>query len=227
MLLLKQAVGKGCPNRPEDVKALHKKLMAIAKIPCYPCKGDMDKQIMKGIIDVQKHFMLDPDGVISVNRTTHKFLNNWSIKMISPNVQLPGKLKDAWDLVNPLLPAGSYCTSGFRSADHQRRILHRFFKTKYKAAIVKKYGQKDYDTALGDLIKNEDEVLKMVRGVGQAIAKPGRSAHQRGKAIDVGGPSTIDNQQVKIIKIVAKANPTILSGKVLKERNGCVHFEIM
>jgi hypothetical protein len=227
MLLLKQAVGKKCPNRPEDVKALHRCLMDIGKIPCYPCNGVMDDRIMKGIIDVQKHFMQTPDGVISVNRTTHKILNNWSVKKISPGVQLPGKLKTAWDLVNPLLPAGSYCTSGYRSADHQRRILHRFFKTKYKAAIVRKYGQSSYDAALKDMIKNEDEILKMVRGVGQAIAKPGRSAHQRGKAIDVGGPSTIDNQQVSVIKKVARANPSILSGKVIKERNGCVHFEIL
>jgi hypothetical protein len=227
MLSLLQAVGKGCPNRSEDVKALHKRLMEIGIIPCYLSKGDMDDILMKGIIDVQKHFMRKPDGIISVNRTTHKFLASWSIKKVSPNVQLPGNLKTAWDLVNPLLPSGSYCTSGFRSADHQRRILHRFFKTKYKTLIVGKYGQKAYDDALVDLIKNEDDVLKMVRGVGQAIAKPGRSAHQRGKAIDVGGPSIIDNQQVKVIKMVARANPQLLSGKVLKERNGCVHFEIV
>jgi hypothetical protein len=227
MFTLQQAVGKGCPNRVEDVKAIHKRLMEIGKIPCYVSEGVMDEKIMKGIIDVQKHFMRHPDGIISVNRTTHKFLGGWSIKKISPNVQLPGKLKTAWDLVNPLLPSGSYCTSGFRSAEHQRRILHRFYKTKYKTLIVKKYGQQAYDDALSDLLENEDDVLKMVRGVGQAIAKPGRSAHQRGKAIDVGGPSTIDNQQVKVIKMVARANPELLSGKVIKERNGCVHFEIV
>ncbi|MEJ2619116.1 MAG: D-alanyl-D-alanine carboxypeptidase family protein [Candidatus Thiodiazotropha sp.] len=227
MMTLIQAVGKGCANRPEDVKSLHRRLMEIGKIPCYVSKGTMDDQIMKGIMEVQKHFMRTPDGVISVNRTTHKFLNNWSIKKVSPGVQLPGKLKTAWDLVNPLLPKGSYCTSGYRSAEHQRRILHRFYKTKYKAAIIRKYGQTKYDAALTDMLANEDDILSMVRGVGQAIAKPGRSAHQRGKAIDVGGPSTIDNQQVSIIRRVARANPSVLSGKVIKERNGCVHFEIL
>jgi hypothetical protein len=39
-------------------------------------KGIMDDQIMKGIIEVQKHFMQVPDGFISVNRTAHKFLNH-------------------------------------------------------------------------------------------------------------------------------------------------------
>jgi hypothetical protein len=31
---------------------------------------------------------------------------------------------------------------------------------------------------------------------------------------------------VRIIRMAAKANPTLFSGNVLKERNGCVHFEI-
>jgi diguanylate cyclase (GGDEF)-like protein len=44
---------------------------------------------------------------------------------------------------------------------------------------------------------------------------------------DVGSPSTIDNQQVSVIKKVARAKPSILSGKVIKERNGCMHFEIL
>jgi len=73
---------------------------------------------------------------------------------------------------------------------------------------------------------HESEAVAMVQGVGQAIAAPGNSQHQRGKAIDVGGPSSIDKEQVRIIKVIAQANPTLLSGKVLKERNGCVHFEI-
>ncbi|MET0065747.1 MAG: D-alanyl-D-alanine carboxypeptidase family protein [Candidatus Thiodiazotropha sp.] len=226
MMTLTQAVGKGCPNRPADVKSLHQRLMDIGMIPCYVSQGSMDDKILKGIIEVQTHFMRNPDGVISVNRTTHRFLNTWSIKKVSPGVQLPGKLLTAWDLVNPLLPKGSYCTSGYRSAEHQRRILHRFYKTKYKSTIIAKYGKTKYDAALADMLAHEDEILSMVRGVGQAIAKPGRSAHQRGKAIDVGGPSTIDNQQVKVIKLVARAHPSLLSGKVIKERNGCVHFEI-
>lgn len=66
----------------------------------------------------------------------------------------------------------------------------------------------------------------MVRGVGQAIAAPGKSMHQQGKAVDIGGPSTIDQKQVEIIAMVARAHATLFSGKILRERNGCVHFEI-
>ncbi|MET0089601.1 MAG: hypothetical protein ABW068_06180 [Candidatus Thiodiazotropha sp.] len=99
MMILTQAVGKGCPNRPEDVKALHRRLMEIGKIPCYVSQGIMDDRIMKGIIDVQKHFMRSPDGVISVNHATHSFINLWSTKKVSPGVQLPGRLKTAWDMV--------------------------------------------------------------------------------------------------------------------------------
>lgn len=226
MLILTKPVGKGCPNTEKDVKALHQCLMMIGKIPCSVSNGVMNDTIMKGIMDVQSHFMLKPDGVISVNRTTHNFLKTWKVKPISQGVSLTGRLKDAWDLVNPLLPKESYCSSGFRSADDQRRILHNFFLTTYKSQIIAKYTQQEYDKVKTDLVKNEADVLKMVRGVGQAIATPGRSAHQLGKAIDVGGPPSIDDTQVNVIKMVAKANPTILSGKILKERNGCVHFEI-
>ena len=76
-----------------------------------------------------------------------------------------------------------------------------------------------------DLLANEAKVLTMVRGVGQYIAAPGKSAHQLGKAIDVGGPS--DNKQVEIIRLVWRAHPRLFSGRVLKEKNGCVHFEIL
>jgi hypothetical protein len=81
MFTLQQAVGEGCPNQVEDVKAIHKRLMEIGKIHCYVSQGIMDDKIMQGIIDVQKHFMHHPDGVISVNRNTHKFLDSWSISL--------------------------------------------------------------------------------------------------------------------------------------------------
>lgn len=225
-LLLSQSVGRDCVNKANDVNAVHGRLMAIGKIPCYPAPGILDDHILKGIIAVQEHFMARPDGQISVAGRTHGFLSNWDIKPIDRGVALPGRLKDAWDLVNPLLPAGSHCTSGYRSADDQRRILHNFFLNTFRAEIIAKYGQAAYDAAKANLLANESKVLDMVRGVGQAIATPGRSAHQQGKAIDIGGPSTIDNKQVEIVRLVARARPTLLSGKVLKERNGCVHFEI-
>ena len=67
----------------------------------------------------------------------------------------------------------------------------------------------------------------MVRATGQKIAMPGRSKHQFKKAIDVGGVGEVLNRrQVAVIRMVAAANPDLLSGKVLKERNGCVHFEL-
>jgi hypothetical protein len=224
MITLLTPVGKGCPNLPQDVKAIHKALMDAAKIPCYPCNGIIDDHIQKGILSVQQHFMQSPDGVIDVNGTTHKYLNTWKEKPVGAGVVFIGRLKEAWQLVNPLLPDGSYCSSAYRTADDQRRILHKFYREKYKNDIIAKYGKAKYDSVAADLLKNESQVLDMVRGVGQHIAAPGRSMHQQGKAIDIGGPN--DSLQVKIVQVVAKANPTLLSGKVIKERNGCVHFEI-
>lgn len=225
-LLLSSAVGKNSPNKPNDVKALHQRLMDIGKIPCYPSNGAMDDAIMRGILAVQRHFLAQPDGVISVGGRTHAFLNTWTVKRVGTGVQLPGKLKDAWELVSPLLPEKSYCSSGFRSPEDQRRILHAFFLTQFRAEIIRKYGQQRYDAAKADLRANESAVLEMVRGVGQQIAAPGKSKHQQGKAIDIGGPNVIDQKQVEVVKLVARANPTVLSGVVLQERNGCVHFEV-
>jgi hypothetical protein len=225
-MLLVDRVGRGCVNRPEDVRAVHARLVEIGKVPRSTSTGVFDDVIHAAVVAVQRIFMTNPDGIIDVNGSTHKFLNTWRVKPVSPGVLLSGRLREAWDLVNPLLPDGSYCASAFRSADDQRRILHKYFRESLKKDIVAKYGQRKYDEVNGDLLKHEAEVVAMVRGAGQAIAPPGKSQHQLARAIDVGGPSNIDNEQVRVIKLVAGANPKLLSGHVLKERNGCVHFEI-
>jgi hypothetical protein len=223
---ISQGVGRNASNRPADVRTIHKCLMDIGKIPCYASNGLIDDQIIKGIDSVQRHFLIQPDQVVSPGGMTLGYLSRWQEKPVSPGVQLPGLLREAWNWVNPLLPEGSYCSSGFRSADEQRRILHKFYTTTYRAQIIAKYTQKTYDSVGVDLAANEQKVLEMVRGVGQAIAAPGASMHQRGKAVDIGGPPRIDQKQVEIVKIVARAHPALFSGKVLLERNGCVHFEI-
>lgn len=225
-VLLTKPVGIGCPNVPNDVKLVHVRLMEIGKIPCYASQGVMDDTIVEGIKSVQKHFMLTPDGVIGVGGFTQRVLNQWSIKPIKAGVNLPGRLREAWDMVNPLLPEGSTCTSGYRSTEDQRKLLQRFYLQDFRAAIVGKYGQSDYDEVAKDLVAHENDVLRMVHGIGQLIAKPGTSPHERMKAIDIGGPAAIDGKQVDVVRLVAKANPDLLSGRVLRERNGCVHFEI-
>jgi hypothetical protein len=207
--------------------------MDIGKIPCSQKNDLIIEDVLMGIFDVQSHFMLVPDLVISPNRRTNTFLSYWSKKPVSSKAYLTTpQLKKAWSLVDPLLPQGSRCTSAFRSPTHQRKILHYFFKNKYKQKIIAKNGQSKYDEIAKKIASSPDSystdtaVLKVVRGTGQAIARPGRSAHQRGLAIDIGGPSAIDKIQVSIVRMVAKANPSVLSGKVLRERNGCVHFEL-
>jgi len=225
-LFLTQAVGTNAPNASQDVKVIHQKLMDIGKIPCFTCAGDFDDTVLNGIKEVQRHYMAVPDGVISVGGRTHGFLNAWKEKPIKSGVQLMGRLKTAWDWVSPILPDGSNCTSGFRSPADQRRILHDFYLNTCANLIKAKYGQQKYDLVKTNLLANEAQVLEMVRGVGQLIAAPGKSMHQQGKAIDVGGASSIDQKQVETIKLVAKAHSDLFNGKVLLERNGCVHFEI-
>ena len=228
MIALKigQPVGRSQPNRANDVIAVARALVHIGKIPLtYVSNGEFDNALLMGIADTQSHWMAKPDGIIACSGRTIEFIRNWSIKPIDSSVLLPGRLREAWDTVSPLLPAGSRCTSGYRDASQQRRILHGFFRSTFKAQVIEKYSQAEYDKFNHDLAVNEQRALEMLRGIGQQIATPGKSAHQLGKAIDVGGPS--DNKQVEIIKLVWRAHPRLLSGKVLKERNGCVHFEIL
>lgn len=226
MLILHGAVGPNSPNLPADIISVHGRLMDIAKIPCYECAGAFDQYIREGILAVQRHFMARPDGVIDVNGMTARFLSRWKEKSVSQGVRFIGRLKEAWDWVNPLLPDGSYCSSAYRSIEDQRRILQRFFNETFRIEITARYGKARYDAARVDLVKNEAQVLQMVRGVGQAVAPPGRSPHQFGKAIDLGGPDAIDPEQLRTVSLVAKAHPNLFTGRVLKERNGCVHFEI-
>lgn len=223
-IVIQQAVGLNAPNRPDDVRAVARRLVEIGKLAAASDSGAMDAALLKAIADAQRHFMAQPDQVIGANGTTLGFLNQWTTKPVSPGVELPGRLREAWDWVNPLLPAGSYCSSGFRSAEEQRQILHKFFNVTYRAAIVAKYGQAEVNRVAADLLAHEARVVEMVCGIGQLIAAPGKSQHQQGKAIDIGGPD--DAGQVKVVELVARAHPLLFTGKVLKERNGCVHFEI-
>ncbi len=226
MLTINGHVGRRGTNLKADVRAIQERLNEIGKGPV-SVSGICDSQTLEAIHAFQDHFMLVPDEVIAPEGTSLKFLRAWKKKPISTGVNLVfGKLQRAWDLVDPLLPEGSYCSSGYRSADEQRRILHIFYKVKYKDDIIEAYGKKQYEEALKDLLKHESSVLEMVKGVGQDVARPGASMHQKGRAIDVGGPDRLDNEQKRIIKLVAHANPQVLTGKVLKERNGCVHFEV-
>ena len=224
-LVLSERVGRqpqptqGCQSSPPT-------MVEIEKIPGGSWDGKFNDIILTGISEVQRHFMVRPDGVIDVGGRTHRFLISWTIKPISPGVQFTDSLRTAWDWVSPLLPDGSYCSSGFRSPVEQRRILHLFFLKTYRNQIIAKYGEKKYIKVKADLMANEHQVLEMVRGVGQAIAAPGKSMHQLGKAVDIGGPSAIDKKQVEIVTQVAQAHVDLFSGKVLRERNGCVHFEI-
>jgi hypothetical protein len=193
---------------------------------CSAITGRCDDGTVGAISGFQRLFLSRPDGLINIQGNTLTFLNRWSIKPVGKGVDLRGNLRRAWDLVNPILPEGSYCASGYRSPEDQRRILHKFFSDTYKNQIIKKYGAAEWASVWKDRFQKESRVLEMVRGVGQAIAAPGRSMHQQGKAIDVGGPDSIDAEQVRVVRMVAHANPTLFSGMVLKERNGCVHFEI-
>jgi peptidoglycan hydrolase-like protein with peptidoglycan-binding domain len=225
LIVISGSVGEGGANRESDVGTIQKRLKEIGK-DCGSSDGACGQETIQAIRDFQGHFMKKPDGLIEPGGRSIQFLTSWSVKPISLGVDLRGNLQKAWDLLNPLLPAGSYCSSGYRGSETQRTILHRFYSVTYRNEILKKYGRARYDEIWQKRYAREPEMLAMVKGVGQPIAPPGRSKHQRGKALDIGGPPAIDKEQVNVARTVASANPSIFTGVVLKERNGCVHVEI-
>lgn len=247
-LFLSAAVGVGAPNRSTDVKAVQERLQYIRdqsvrnriplRRPGYAgiggrgevsrmANGLCDDITVSWIKEFQSIYLNMPDGVISPGGMTSKFLSIWSIKPVGTRVQWMGQLETAWLLMSPLMPEGSHCTSAYRSADDQRRIIDNMFKTTYVTELKAKLGTR-YDTILASTGTDRDRAMVTeLRALKQDVAMPGSSPHQKGKAIDVGGPSTIDAEQVRVAKLVGTANNALFSGKILKERNGCVHVEIV
>ena len=225
ILRLDRAVGRNCPNTAGDIRSLTVALMEIDKIPrSYRISEAYDDALDRALVSTQHHWMLNPDAVVTPGGLAQTYIQTWSVKKVDDGVELTRELRAAWDLVNPLLPQGSRCTSGYRSAEKQRQLLHNFFLKKYRSEILAKIGQTEYDSLSKNLLANEARVLDLVHGCKQAIAAPGKSKHQQGKAVDMTGPSI--TRIVETTKVVARANPQIFTGKVIKERNGCVHFEI-
>ena len=184
----------------------------------------LDDVTLEWIVQFQSLFMRAPDGLVVPGGATAKFLAGWSVSAIEPGVVWQGRLKEAWLRVSPLLPPQSRCTSAYRSADDQKRIIDRMFLTTYASELERELGARYAAvTALTGDVRYASMVTEL-RAIGQAVAMPGRSPHQRGKAFDIGGPS--DAEQVRVCRMVIAANATLFSGRVLRERNGCVHVEI-
>lgn len=225
MLRIGASVGKGASNAMLDVTAVQ---AALCEAEFYEgvCDGVYSATLEEAIMAFQAIFLGEPDGRIDVNGNSHKFLDRWQKKQVKGAVLLPGNLLRGWTLLNPILPAGAYCTSGYRSTDDQRRILNDFYAGKYKDQIVQSYGQDKYDGALAMAEGQEKDrkMTEMVRSTGQKIAVPGTSPHELGKAFDIGGPQ--DAEQARTARMVAKANPDVFNGRVLVETNGCVHVEV-
>ncbi len=139
------------------------------------------------------------------------------------------RIESVWNTVSPYLPAGSKMTSGFRSPADQRAILHNWYNSKYKAKIIAKYNQAEWQK-YKDMQGSNDAVAdpkmcSMVKGATkQLIAVPGRSAHQRGKALDVGGQADVEQAKTLLWCHVNFESDGVVT-KILPERNGCMHIE--
>lgn len=241
------SVGVGGVNRAEDVKAVQARLQYVREqskfndVPlrrfAYPGiggrgeisrmpNGVCDEITIGWIKEFQSHYLKAPDGLISPGGTTNKFLSNWALKDIQSDVKWSGQiLKTAWLTLSPLLPEGSVCKSAYRTAEDQKAIIDAFWTGRYATELKQKLGSRyDEISALtGDA--RYRAMVPQLKAIGQAVAMPGTSRHQFGKAIDIGGPP--DAEQIRVVTLVGKAQSTLFNlSQLLLERNGCVHVEI-
>ena len=112
-MTLHRAVGVNCPNLKTDVVLLQKRLIQIKKSRQASPSGELDEETFIAITSVQRHFMRCPDGIVSPEGWTLKYLNRWSPKKVAATANIGNaRLRQAWCLVSPLLPIGSYYSSG-------------------------------------------------------------------------------------------------------------------
>ena len=213
--------------------------MELAGPPSYPSRfgggsqfgltTTLDEALVEWIRQFQSLFMKFPDGIVQPGGVTAKFLSNWRVSPISTDVEWQGNLKTAWLMVSPLLPTGSYCSSGFRSPEKQKRIMDDYFLKEFARELKSKLGKR-YDEIVA--MTGDQRYVSMapeLKAIDQPVALPGRSLHGRGKAFDIGKGSNGEefrNEQMKICRMVAGANSRLFSGRIIKERK-CVHVEIV
>lgn len=221
---------------PETIKAIQfyqVELMDIAsKVKGYEAPSFPDGLILKGSTAEKRLFGSDAPK--------YTFYSKGSVKAVAQEVQTKitdanGSLKKTWDtlqskwnFISVYLPNDSIWTSGYRSSEDQRSLLQKWYNEKYKTQIIAKYSEKEwkkYNEMQGvDDAKADPEMVKMIKGAAkQLIAVPGRSAHEKGLALDVGG--TPDVEQVKALLWMSVALDDVVITKILPERNGCIHFE--
>lgn len=139
------------------------------------------------------------------------------------------KIEEVWSIVSPFLPADSYMTSGYRTSQDQRDILHNWFNTKYKDEIIDEHSEeewKKYKNMQGnnDAVADPKMCKMILEATGQLIAVPGTSKHQTGQAIDIGGKADVDQIKSLLWCHVEFYTDNIIT-KILPERNKCLHFE--
>lgn len=228
MIILSASVGVGGVNKRADVDAVRRRLILL-NLYVGDLSADYADDLGRAIKAFQKIFSPAPDGKIDPNGRSLKFLNRWKVKTIAHSVTMNANLTRAWELMNPILPEGSYCLSGIRSTTRQRELLVEFFTVKLKSDVIASYTQKEYDrvVALEPGVERDKAMHRMVNGVGQDIALPGSSKHELGKAFDIQGGDS--GERYSVAKLVIRANPSVYAGinRLRLESNGCVHVEII
>ncbi len=144
------------------------------------------------------------------------------------------KIENVWKEVGPYLPDGSELASGYRDSAAQRVQLHKKYIS-FEDDIVSTYDRDTWEKNVAKMNEKlpESELDKFdielhtqickVKG-NREVALPGKSLHQHGRAIDVGGTSDRLERIRALGFYLIKFENTAFVSAVNNETN-CVHFE--
>jgi hypothetical protein len=247
MLVQKRLRELGYPGKDEVGKCGPEIIKAIKFFQVFNCALKMDYYKFDGRIDPKGKtekllFSKQPEKYKEIEKTGEKDIKatvQESIKNAKSGTDetIKGywiKIENVWKEVGPYLPVGSELTSGYRDAAEQRIQLYNkyhIFKGKIEPVYGKDIWEKNDKKAKENLDESERDKLdiEMHNQICEAVshkevALPGKSLHQKGRAIDVGGTSDRLERIRALAYYLIKFENTAFVSAVNNETN-CVHFE--
>lgn len=209
--------------------------------------GQLDPATIQSVAQYQKDAGISSDGQAGGGTLTKMFGGDVRLIAKSPpiivdnegherleggKVVLTQKIADAWDILEPELPAGTRVTSGYRPWEHQAEIMRDYFEQKKPDLIANnvfteaswqetmdKRNYKEMQNALGD------QRFGMKK---YAVAMPGRSKHQSGTAFDICDGVGLGELNTLVHDFAAKNARfgKMFEKTILEWNNGCVHIEV-
>ena len=247
MLVQKRLRELGYPGKDEVGKCGPEIIKAIKFFQVFNCALKMNYYKFDGRIDPKgdtekKLFSKQPEKYKEIEKTGENDIKEdvqESIKNAKTGTDetIKGywvKIENVWKEVGPYLPIGSELSSGYRDSAAQRLQLHKKYRA-FKDQIILKYNKETWakndikiDEKLSDSEQEKLDVelhTQICEAVShKEVALPGKSLHQKGRAIDVGGNADRLKRIRTLGFYMVNFEKTEFVSAINNETN-CVHFE--